>query len=280
MVELDVTLCQIAGGVLQFIEYTFDNYVAVFRDDLDDSDTTQRKYVYTYDIHNTRSTNEYALDSGATAHIWFNRDGLFGIKNCSCVKFEGLNGILDVTQYGFHGDKGRVYISDKGQLNIISFSALHGVCARELHDKENYYLIRGTHNEYAFYHVNGLYIYINTNTMLFSTVTGNRANYSPRDLKKVDYVNEMIRRSGFSYNNGLLSGINNSTWLNNPMTTLDIKNFKNCQGDNINRLQGKTVQKSSPVVPTSSIPRTPFIVFITLVADLFFVEKDAYSLLM
>ena len=81
-----------------------------------------------------------------------------------------------------------------------------------------------------------VYIYTRPKNVLFSIVAGNRANYCPRDLKKTDYVNEMIRRSGFPSSNGLLSVIINGAWLNNTMTTLDVKNFN--EGDNINRLQG------------------------------------------
>ena len=118
-----------------------------------------RHLAYTYSVNGVYKHDEFALDSGASAHIWFNTTGLYGINQCNSVRFEGLNGELHITQYEFHGDFGKVYISHRPQMNIISFSALHGTCARDFFDEEDYFLISGYHSSYEFHRRDGLYIY-------------------------------------------------------------------------------------------------------------------------
>ena len=123
-------------------------------------DSTPRHQTYTYSVNETYKHDEFALDCAASAHIWFNNEGEFGIKQCNLVRFEGLNSELRVTQDGFHGDFGTVYNSHRPQMNIALFTALHGTCARDFFGEEDYFLISGRYSTYEFHRVNGLYIFI------------------------------------------------------------------------------------------------------------------------
>ena len=211
----------------------------------------------TYHIaENNQSTinnNDMIWDSGATQHIYGQLDLCIDVRTVE----ELVQGFGSKSTINYKGDMpifGECLIVPGQKFALISSSRVENLFRVKYNQLQSYQVILNDDRiiEFKYQPAIGLYICSHENFMkaingisfanltfnAINTVESNRLGYSTSELKRVDLVEELIRKFGYTSSGELLKVIKNGVIHDCPLTSTDVMNWNRINGNNVNHIKG------------------------------------------
>lgn len=223
------------------------------------------------------SPTQIVLDTGANASVIKNKQLLQRVHRTRTVQFDGLAGMLPISEIGDLEDLCSAYYSPHAIANIVSFSQLrengHTITYNSGHGRSpDTFTVRTPLGTYVFSsRTNGLYvcdIKDHYRTMAVTTVADNEALFTRAEVEKAKQARHLVQRMGNPPDAKIIRALQYGNLHGTNILPADINRATTIYGPSVAALRGRTVTERPHAFPAEQ-PRDRAIVPQSMYLDLF-----------
>ena len=262
--------------------------VSNYRDDNDDEESLDNFMLSGVHIAQPQSTilatggasslrrNQLLLDTGANTSVVHNARLLTSIRPTRTVRFDGLAGVLPISQIGDLDQLCSAYYSPHAVANIISFSQLRENGHTITYDSgfgptTDSFTVRTPRTMYVFsMRPNGLYVcdIDDHRTVAVTTIAENESRFTRREVLQARAARDLSRRMGHPPDSKLIRAIQLGTLHGCLVSPADINRATTIYGPSVAALRGRTTTQRPHPFPTQ-VPRDRAVAPQSMFVDLF-----------
>ena len=224
----------------------------------------------------TLRRNQLLLDTGANTSVVHNSRLLTAIRSTRTVRFDGLAGVLPISQIGDLDQLCSAYYSPEAVANIISFSQLrengHVITYNSGQGlTSDSFTVSTPHRTYVFsMRHNGLYVcdLDNHQTAAITTITENESKFTKREVLQARLARDFSRRMGHPPDSKLIRALQLGALHGCQISPSDITRATTIYGPSVAALRGRTTAQR-PLPFPSQVPRDRAVAPQSMFVDLF-----------
>ena len=219
---------------------------------------------------------QVVLDTGANASVVKNKKLLQRVHSTRTVHFDGLAGILPISEIGDLEDLCSAYYSPHAIANIVSFSQLrengHTITYNSGYGRSpDTFTVRTPLDTYIFSsRTNGLYVcdISHHRTVAVTTVADNEALFTRTEVEKAKQARNLMKRMGHPPDSKMIRALQYGNLHGTRILPADIHRATTIYGPSVAALRGHTVTQRPHAFPVEQ-PRDRAVAPQSMYLDLF-----------